>query len=136
MAALTPQSFPINWPGIDSCIVSEILKNGGEFIRSEIHQICSIVYEKHEAPKQWTSNLIVPIPKKGNPTIVSESALLLSNESMSISFVATLDQYVFSDAIVGTSEWIESLTPEEIYSIELQRWNDWYAIVNPPVVEE
>lgn len=71
-----------------------------------------------------------------NPTIVSESALLLSNESMSISFVATLDQYVFSDAIVGTSEWIESLTPEEIYSIELQRWNDWYAIVNPPVVEE
>ena len=57
-------------PGIDSCIVSEILKNGGEFIRSEIHQICSIVYEKHEAPKQWTSNLIVPIPKKGNPQLM------------------------------------------------------------------
>ena len=53
-------------PGIDSCIVAEILKNGGDFIRTIIHQVCLNVFNKHEPPRQWTNNMIVPIPKKGN----------------------------------------------------------------------
>ena len=53
-------------PGIDSCIVAEVLKYGGEFIREEIKNICNDVFEHREAPKQWKSNLIVPVPKKGN----------------------------------------------------------------------
>ena len=30
------------------------------------NNICNDVFEHREAPKQWKSNLIVPVPKKGN----------------------------------------------------------------------
>ena len=53
-------------PGIDSCIVAEVLKNGGEFVRHDIKNICIQVFLHHKAPKQLKSNLIMPVPKKGN----------------------------------------------------------------------
>lgn len=57
-------------PGIDSCIVAEILKKEGDFIRAQILQICSNVYQNHQASR-ITSNLIVPVPKKGNPQLMN-----------------------------------------------------------------
>ena len=53
-------------PGQDSCIVSEILKYGGPYIRFQIHKICNEVYMSEKATKQWTDHLIVPVPKSGN----------------------------------------------------------------------
>ena len=52
--------------GTDSSLTAEVLKRGGIFVKTQVFLICQQVYENHTAPKQWTTNLIVPIPKKGN----------------------------------------------------------------------
>ena len=53
-------------PGIDNAITPEVLKHGGEFIREKVHSICNKVLESGQAPSQWKSSMIVPVPKKGN----------------------------------------------------------------------
>ena len=53
-------------PGIDSDITSEIVKYGGTQIKSVLLKICNKVYTDLVPPKQWTTNIIIPIPKKGD----------------------------------------------------------------------
>ena len=53
-------------PGPDYAMTAEVLKNGGDFIVDELTNICRMVYKECHAPSQWTSSLIVPLPKKGN----------------------------------------------------------------------
>jgi hypothetical protein len=69
------------------------------------------------------------------PTIVSQPAVEVQGGNLSITFIATLDTYFFEDAIVGSPEFINGLTPDELYAIELKRFNDWYAIVTAPEEE-
>jgi hypothetical protein len=69
------------------------------------------------------------------PTIVSQPAVEVQGGNLSITFIATLDTYVFEDAIVGSPEFINGLTSDELYAIELKRFNDWYAIVTAPEEE-
>ena len=47
-------------------MTAEVLKDGGRFIVDQLHNICQQVYKEKHAPSQWTSSLIVPLPKKGN----------------------------------------------------------------------
>ena len=53
-------------PGMDSCMNSDVLKNGGPTIKTQILHICNAVYQSGVAPIQWTNNIIVPVPKKGD----------------------------------------------------------------------
>lgn len=69
------------------------------------------------------------------PDIVSDPPITNPDGSMSIDFVASYDGYVLKDAIVGSPEYINSLSAEEINTIEVDRFNVWYEIVNPPVVQ-
>lgn len=69
------------------------------------------------------------------PDIVSDPPITNPDGSMSIDFVASYDGYVLKDAIVGSPEYINSLSAEEINTIEVNRFNVWYEIVNPPVVQ-
>ena len=69
------------------------------------------------------------------PDIVSDPPITNPDGSMSIDFVASYDGYVLKDAIVGSTEYINSLSAEEINMIEVNRFNVWYEIVNPPVVQ-
>lgn len=69
------------------------------------------------------------------PDIVSDPPITNPDGSMSIDFVASYEGYVFKDAIVGSPEYINSLSAEEINTIEVNRFNAWYEIVNPPVEE-
>lgn len=69
------------------------------------------------------------------PDIVSDPPITNPDGSMSIDFTASYDGYQLRDAIVGTPEYINSLTAEEINTIEVDRFNAWYAIVNPAVEE-
>ena len=61
---------------------AEVLKNGGEFIREEIKNICNDVFIHHEAPKQWKSNLIVPVPKKADDKLSRNIAFVNSSKSL------------------------------------------------------
>jgi hypothetical protein len=53
-------------PGPDYAITAEVFTDGGRFIVDQLHNICQQVYKEKHAPSQWTSSLIVPLPKKGN----------------------------------------------------------------------
>ena len=53
-------------PGPDFAMTAEVLKEGGDFIVDQLTIICQLVYQQQKTPFQWTSSLIVPIPKKGN----------------------------------------------------------------------
>ena len=66
------------------------------------------------------------------PTIVSQPAVEVQGGNLSITFIATLATYVLDDAIVGSPAFINGLTPDELYAMELKRFNDWYAIVTAP----
>ena len=46
-------------------MVSEVLKYGGDFIRTLIHEVCVNVYNNYNPPKQWTTNF------KGNPQLMT-----------------------------------------------------------------
>jgi hypothetical protein len=78
----------------------------------------------------------MPDNKTVVPTIVSDPPITNPDGSMSMDFVASYDGYVLKDAIVGTSGYISSLTANEINTIEVDRFNAWYAIVTAPVDDE
>jgi len=69
------------------------------------------------------------------PDIVSDPPITNPDGSMSIDFVASYEGYVLKDAIVGPADYINSLTADEINTIEVDRFNAWYAIVSAPVEE-
>jgi len=50
----------------------------------------------------------------------------------SIDFEITKDGYTFKDAIVYDDS-IDSFTPEQISSMQQQRFDNWYAIITNPV---
>ncbi len=58
-------------PGPDYAMTAEVLKDGGKFIVNELHKLCELVFKHCSAPKQWTSSLIIPLPKKGNPQLMN-----------------------------------------------------------------
>lgn len=70
------------------------------------------------------------------PDIVSDPPITNPDGSMSIDFVASYEGYVLKDAIVGTADFINSLSVDEINTIEVDRFNAWYDIVTAPPVEE
>ena len=53
-------------PGFDSGITPEALLDGGEAMASIVHEFCREVYINQIPPKQWITNLIVPVPIKGD----------------------------------------------------------------------
>jgi hypothetical protein len=54
-------------PGTDQ-IPAELIKAGGEILRSEIHRLIYSIWSKEELPQQWKESIIVPIHKKGYKT--------------------------------------------------------------------
>ena len=53
-------------PGPDYALTAEVLKDGGNKIRQILLSICNLVFSECSAHTQWTSSLIIPLPKKGN----------------------------------------------------------------------
>ena len=47
-------------------MTAEVLQTGGAFIVDELTNICQLVFKERHAPTQWTSSMIIPLPKKGN----------------------------------------------------------------------
>jgi hypothetical protein len=49
-------------------IPAELIKAGGETLRSEIHRLTCSIWNMEELPQQWKESIIVPIYKKGDKT--------------------------------------------------------------------
>ena len=52
--------------GLDCAITAEALQAGGGSMVNMIHDFCTEVYTTASPPQQWTTNIIVPLPKKGD----------------------------------------------------------------------
>ena len=65
-------------PGFDSAITSEALKNGGFSINNHMVNICNSVFKGAKPRWQWTPNKIVPVPKKGDLTLMSTGAKIFN----------------------------------------------------------
>jgi hypothetical protein len=73
-------------PGVDQ-VLAELIQAGGETLRSEIHKLIKLIWNKEELPHQWKES-VVPIHKKGDKTdcsnyrgisLLSTSCKILSN---------------------------------------------------------
>lgn len=58
-------------PGFDSSVTSEVLKEGGDLLSEQLLRICNKVLCGKTPPWQWTTNKIVPVPKKGDLSLMS-----------------------------------------------------------------
>lgn len=57
--------------GLDCAITSEALQNGGDVMVDVVHGFCSEVYTTLTPPSQWTTSVIVPLPKKGDLSLMT-----------------------------------------------------------------
>ena len=64
------------------------------------------------------------------------SIVQLEDGRIADEFQIGVDPYVLSDALVMRPEDYERLTPEEIAAMKQTRYDNWYAIVAAPPVEE
>ena len=52
--------------GLDAAITAEAVQNGGDAMIDVVHRFCAEVYSSLTPPNQWTTSVIVPLPKKGD----------------------------------------------------------------------
>ena len=57
--------------GLDYAITSDVFKYGGKWITNQLRDICNDIYENQQTPTQFNTNIIIPIPKKGNKTLMT-----------------------------------------------------------------
>jgi hypothetical protein len=69
-------------------IPTELIKAGGETLRSDIHKLINSIWNKEELPDQWRQSVIITVYKKGDKTdcgnyrtisLLSTSYKILSN---------------------------------------------------------
>jgi hypothetical protein len=54
-------------PGVDQ-IPAELIQAGGDELRSEIHKLIRLIWNKEELPHQWKESIVVPMHKKADKT--------------------------------------------------------------------
>ena len=57
--------------GLDCAITAEALQGGGDLMTDTIHTFCLEVYTNMSPPKQCVSNVIIPLPKKGDLSLMT-----------------------------------------------------------------
>ncbi|CAF4122059.1 unnamed protein product, partial [Rotaria magnacalcarata] len=58
-------------PGLDYAITPEALKYGGKWIINQLCNICNDIYENQRTPTQFNTNIIIPVQKKGDKTLMT-----------------------------------------------------------------
>lgn len=58
-------------PGVDNFVTAELLKGAGDYIRDVLRSLCNKILSGADPPWQWTTNKIVPVPKKGDLSMMT-----------------------------------------------------------------
>ena len=57
--------------GLDCVITAEALQGGSELMANIVHKFCAVVFTSHTPPDQWITNVIVPLPQKGDLSLMT-----------------------------------------------------------------
>jgi hypothetical protein len=89
-------------PGVDQ-IPAEMIQAGGETLRSEIHKLIKLIWNKEELPHQWKESVVVPIHRKGDKTDCSNyrGISLLSNSHKILSNILPARVTPYAYEIIG-----------------------------------
>ena len=58
-------------PGTDNFVTAELLKGAGDYLREVLRSLCNKILSGADPPWQWLTNKIVPVPKKGDLTLMN-----------------------------------------------------------------
>jgi hypothetical protein len=89
-------------PGVDQ-IPAEPIQAGGETLRSEIHKLTKLIWNKEELPHQWKELSMVPIHRKSDKTLCSNyrGISLLSTSYRILSNILLVRLTPYADEITG-----------------------------------
>jgi hypothetical protein len=92
-------------PGFDQ-IPAELIQAGGETLRSEIHKLIQLIWNKEELSHQWKESIMVPIHKKGDKTGCSNyrGISLLSTLCKILTNILLGRLTPYADEITGTHQ--------------------------------
>ena len=57
--------------GLDCAITAEVLQGGGDAMADVIHCFCADLHSNLTPPDQWITSVIVPLPKKGDLSLMT-----------------------------------------------------------------
>jgi hypothetical protein len=116
-------------PGVEQ-IPAELIQAGGGILRSEIHELIKLIWNKEKLPHKWKWSIVVPIHKKGDKTDCSNyrglSFLSTSYKILSNILLARLSPY--ADEIMGEHQcgfWGKRSTTEQISYIQQIMEEEW-----------
>jgi hypothetical protein len=89
-------------PAVDQ-ISAELIQAGGETLRSEIHKLLKLIWNKEEFPHQLKESVVVPFHKKGDKTDCSNygGTSLLSTSYKILSNILLVRLTPYADEIIG-----------------------------------
>ena len=58
-------------PGVDNLVTAELLKRADDYLRDVLRSLCNKILNGADPPWQWTTNKIVPVPKKGDLSMMT-----------------------------------------------------------------
>jgi hypothetical protein len=116
-------------PGVDQ-IPAEPIQAGGGTLRSEIHKLVKLIWNKEDLPHQWKESIMVPFEKKGDKTDCSNyrGISLLSTSYRILSNILLPRLTPYADGIIGDHQCgfrRNRLTTDQIFYIRLILENKW-----------
>jgi hypothetical protein len=84
-------------------IPAKLIQAGGETLRSVIHKVIKLIWNKEDLPHQWKESIVVPIHKKGDKTDCSKyrGISLLSNSYKIVLNILLARLTPYADEIIG-----------------------------------
>jgi hypothetical protein len=107
--------------GVDQ-IPAELIQAGRETLRSQIHKLIKLIWNKEGSPHQWKESTVVPIHKKGDKTDCSNyrGISLLSTSYKILSNILLARQTPYADEIIGDHQcgfWHNRSMTDQIFYI-------------------
>jgi hypothetical protein len=106
-------------PGVDQ-IPAELTQAGGETLRSEIHELIKLIWNKEELPHQWKESTVVPTQKCDNTDCSNYQGMsLLSTSYKTLSNILLAKLTPYADEIIGITNVDFGVTDQRLIKFSM-----------------